>query len=91
MASKRGKGKDGKVTDADLKAVEYELMRKKRLEENERRLAVVRQKKVALTEEIEARQPQKQKRKAPSCSLETTNERRVLRSSGAKDSDNAVL
>ena len=53
MASASGKGNDGTVTMDQLKEVEYELKRKKNVEENEKRLAVIRQKSAALQEHIE--------------------------------------
>uniref|UniRef100_A0ACD5VQC6 Uncharacterized protein n=1 Tax=Avena sativa TaxID=4498 RepID=A0ACD5VQC6_AVESA len=77
------------VTDEQLKEVEYELQRQKNLEENERRMALVRRASSALSEDIQASRPPKQKRKAPSRAFENTNERRVLRSSASNESDNA--
>ena len=44
MASGSGKGNDGGVTMEQLKEVQYELERNRMIEENEKRLAVVRQK-----------------------------------------------
>jgi hypothetical protein len=63
MASARGKGKDGRVTNDDLRAVEYELLRTKTMEQNEIQLALVRQKSHALSQEIEASRPPKQRKK----------------------------
>lgn len=62
MASGRGKG----VSDEELKAVEYELLRDKNVEENEKRMALVRQSSAAVREDVEASKTQKKKRKAPS-------------------------
>ncbi|KAM0830536.1 hypothetical protein ACQ4PT_066145 [Festuca glaucescens] len=90
MASGRGKSKDAIVTDEQLAEVEYELARNRNIEENEKRMALIREKHAALREVYEASQPAKQrKRKAPSSAPDNTAERRVLRSRGANGRDNA--
>ena len=63
MASASGKGNDGGVSMDQLKAVEHELQRKRFIEENERRMEVIRQKSVALQEAMEATKPPKKKKK----------------------------
>ncbi|KAM0927247.1 hypothetical protein ACQ4PT_003309 [Festuca glaucescens] len=92
MASGRGKSKDVMVTDEQLAEVEYELARNRMVEENEKRMAHlgIRQTSAAL------RETEKKKAyncdismQAPSSALENTTERRVLRSRGANESDNA--
>jgi hypothetical protein len=62
MASGRGRGKDARVTDEQLKEVEYELQRNKSVEENKRKLASVLQTKYGVSEEFNARRTQKQKK-----------------------------
>ena len=44
MASASGKGKNGGVMEDQPKVVEYELVRSRNLEENERRMEVIRKK-----------------------------------------------
>jgi hypothetical protein len=63
MASGRGKSKDAAVTDEQLAEVEYELNRNKRVEENEKRLALLRHTSATLTEICEASQPPKQRKR----------------------------
>jgi hypothetical protein len=48
-----------RVTDEQLKEVEYEQQRNKSLEENKRKLASVLQTKYAVSEQFNASQPQK--------------------------------
>jgi hypothetical protein len=48
-----------RVTDEQLKEVEYEQQRNKSLEENKRKLALVLQTKYAVSEQFNASQPQK--------------------------------
>nr|XP_051206869.1 uncharacterized protein LOC127321956 isoform X2 [Lolium perenne] len=92
MASGRGKSKDVMVTDEQLAQVEYELARNRMVAENEERMARLglRRTSAELKDVCEASRPPKQrKRKAPSSALENTTERRVLRSRGTNESDNA--
>ena len=63
MASASGKAKDGGVTEEQLKAVEYELLRSKTIEQNDKRLAAVRATRASMQEDMEANQAPKKKRK----------------------------
>lgn len=68
MASANGRAKDGGVTEEQLKAVEYELLRSKTIEQNDKRLAAVRATRASMQEDMEANQAPKKKRKV--CSHE---------------------
>ncbi|XP_010239914.1 uncharacterized protein LOC104585337 [Brachypodium distachyon] len=85
MASTRGKDKDGGVTSDELKAVEYQLQRTRQIEENSKKLAIVRERRDALRGHMEATQPPNKKRKASSRIPDSRNEQRVLRPSARKD------
>ncbi|XP_048538097.1 uncharacterized protein LOC125516843 [Triticum urartu] len=87
MASANGRAKDGGVTEEQLKAVEYELLRSKTIEQNDKRLAAVRATRASMQEDMEANQAPKKKRKAPSSAPISANEGRVLRSRVSKDQD----
>ncbi|XP_048538602.1 uncharacterized protein LOC125517443 isoform X2 [Triticum urartu] len=87
MASANGRAKDGGVTEEQLKAVEYELLRSKTIEQNDKRLAAVRATRASMQEDMEANQAPKKKRKAPSSAPVSANEGRVLRSRVSKDQD----
>ena len=65
MASTSGKGNDGGVTMDQLKEVEYQLKRNKIVEENEKRLAVIRQKSAALQDHIEKEKQLAEENKPP--------------------------
>jgi hypothetical protein len=64
MPSGRGKSNAG-VTDEELAEVEYELNRNRRVEENEKRLALlrIRQTSATLREMCEVSQPPKQRKR----------------------------
>ena len=68
MASANGRAKDGGVTEEQLKVVEYELLRSKTIEQNDKRLAAVRATRAFMQEDMEANQAPKKKRKV--CSPE---------------------
>jgi transposase len=65
MPSGRGKSKDVVVTDEELAKVEYELNRNRIVEENEKRLALlrIRQTSSTLREMCEVSQPPKQRKR----------------------------
>ena len=63
MASANGRAKDGGVTEEQLKAVEYELLRSKTIEENDKRLAAVRATRASMQEDMEVKQAPQKKRK----------------------------
>ena len=63
MENANGKGKDGPVTEEELEAVEYALVRSKRMEENKRRLEVVFGKNAPSQKDIEENRAPKRKRK----------------------------
>jgi hypothetical protein len=63
MASGRGNSKDAVVTDEQLAEVEYEINRNRIVEENEKRLALLRRTGAALREICEPSQPPKQRKR----------------------------
>ena len=63
MASANGRAKDGGVTEEQLKAVEYELLRSKTIEQNDKRLAAVRATRASMQEDMEVKQAPQKKRK----------------------------
>uniref|UniRef100_A0A8R7P824 Transposase, Ptta/En/Spm, plant n=1 Tax=Triticum urartu TaxID=4572 RepID=A0A8R7P824_TRIUA len=87
MASTNGRAKDGGVTEEQLKAVEYELLRSKTIEQNDKRLAAVRATRASMQEDMVANQAPQNKRKAPSSAPVSVNEGCVLRSRVSKDQD----
>ena len=62
-ANGRGNNKVGAVTDDELATLEYELRRDRIVAENEKKLALIRQKGAAFREMCETSQPPKQKRR----------------------------
>ena len=63
MASANGRAKHGGVMEEQLKAVEYELLRSKTIEQNDKRLAAVRATRASMQEYMEANQAPQKKRK----------------------------
>ena len=63
MASANRRAKDGGVMEEQLKAVEYDLLRSKIIEENDKRLAAVRATRASMQEYMEANQATQKKRK----------------------------